>query len=169
MQKPAKILLWVSLGIGVLHAIAALIAMFVGGTFSPVGAPDGSVYAIFIILYVIKVGIPLVVKIIFAAIVLSGLKEKSEKIVAEITAIVLFSGLLSIPSILIGNIANIFVARMSGEMALISYSYMNTGMTWVSFLHSISTILFIVAVSFAIAYKKIEIPDLRRILEEEES
>ncbi len=169
MQKPAKTLLWIAMGIEVVYAIAALIAVFLGSTLSPAGTPDGSVYAVFIMLYVIKVGIPMVAKIILAAIVLSGLKENSEKIVTEIIAIVLFSGIFSIPSILIGNIANIFVARMSGEMALVSYSYMNTGMAWVGFLHTISTALFIVAVSFAIAYKKVELPDLRRILEEEDA
>ena len=168
MQKPAKTLLWIAMGIEAVYAIAALIAMFLGSTLSPVGAPDGSAYAVFIMLYVIKVGIPLVAKIIIAAIVLSSLKENSEKIVTEIIAIVLFSGILSIPSILVGNIANILIASLSGEMALVSYSYMNAGMAWVGFLHSISTVLFIVATAFSIAYKKVELSDLHRILEEED-
>ena len=101
------------------------------------------------------------------AIVLSSLKENSEKIVTEIIAIVLFSGILSIPSILINNFASIIIAKM-GQESLVAYHYASSGVAWVGFLHSISTVLFIVAVAFSIAYKKVELPDLRRIVEEEQ-
>ena len=168
MQKPAKTLLWIAMGIEVVYAIAALIAMFIGSTFSPFGMPDSSVYGVFIMRYIIQVGIPMVVKIIFAVIVLFSLKEKSEKIVTEIIAIVTFSGILSFVSILINSIGTAYTAHMIGEEGLVSYSYMNMGMNWVGFLHSISTVLFIVAVSFSIACKKVEFADLRRIIDEEE-
>ena len=168
MQKPAKTLLWIAMGIEVVYAIAALGGMVIGSAFNTFGNPDGSAYAIIIMYYVVKVGIPMVAKSILAAIVLSGLKENSEKIVTEIIAIVLFSGILSIPSILINNFTSIIIAKI-GQESLITYHYAGSGMAWVGFLHSISTVLFIVAVAFSIAYKKVELPDLHRILEEEDA
>ena len=168
MQKPAKTLLWIAMGIEVVYAIAALIGMVIGSAFNTFGTPDGSVYAIIIMYYVVNVGIPMVAKIILAAIVLSSLKENSEKIVTEIIAIVLFSGILSIPSILINNFTSIIIAQI-GQESLITYHYAGSGMAWVGFLHSISTVLFIVAVAFSIAYKKVELSDLHRILEEEDA
>lgn len=168
MQKSAKILLWVSLGIEVLYAIAALIAMVIANAFNDFGTPDGSAYPAIILLYVTQIGIPLLVKILFTVILFFGLKEKSEKIITEILAIISFSGIFSILSRLITNIGTIFIAK-AGEEALVTYHYAGTGLAWVGFLHSISTILFIVAVSFSIAYKKIELADIRRISEEEEA
>ena len=168
MQKPAKTLLWLAMGIEVVYAIAALIGMVIGSAFNTFGTPDGSVYAIIIMYYVVNVGIPMVAKIILAAIVLSSLKENSEKIVTEIIAIVLFSGILSIPSILINNFTSIIIAQI-GQESLITYHYAGSGMAWVGFLHSISTVLFIVAAAFSIAYKKVELSDLHRILEEEDA
>ena len=167
MQKPAKTLLWIAMGIEVVYAIAALIGMVIGSAFNTFGTPDGSVYAIIIMYYVVNVGIPMVAKIILAAIVLSSLKENSEKIVTEIISIVLFSGILSIPSILINNFTSIIIAQI-GQESLITYHYAGSGMAWVGFLHSISTVLFIVAAAFSIAYKKVELSDLHRILEEED-
>ena len=168
MQKPAKTLLWIAMGIEVVYAIAVLGGMVIGSAFNTFGTPDGSAYAIIIMYYVVNVGIPMVAKIILAAIVLSSLKENSEKIVTEIIAIVLFSGILSIPSILINNFTSIIIAKI-GQESLITYHYAGSGMAWVGFLHSISTVLFIVAVAFSIAYKKVELPDLHRILEEEDA
>ncbi|MBO5326247.1 MAG: hypothetical protein J6A80_08470 [Lachnospiraceae bacterium] len=167
MQKSAKTLLWIAMGIEVVYAIAALIGMVIGSAFNTFGTPDGSVYAIIIMYYVVNVGIPMVAKIILAAIVLSSLKENSEKIVTEIISIVLFSGILSIPSILINNFTSIIIAQI-GQESLITYHYAGSGMAWVGFLHSISTVLFIVAAAFSIAYKKVELSDLHRILEEED-
>lgn len=169
MQKPAKTLLWISMGIGILYAIVALISMIAGGVIHTYGSPDGAVYGIAIMMYVIKVGIPVVAKIMFAFIIIFSLKENSEKIVTEIIAIVLFSGIMLIPSIIIHNVGSILVANIGNQEALVSYSYMNSSMVWTEFLCNISTVLFIVAVAFSIAYKKVELTDIRRILEEEDA
>ncbi len=168
MKKPAKTMLWIAMGVEVVYAIAALIGMVIGSTFNTYGILDGSVYAMIIMYYVVEAGIPIVAKIMLTAIVLSSLKENSEKIVTEIIAIVLFSGILSIPSILINNFMSIIIANMMGQESLVAYHYASSGAAWTGFLHSISTVLFIVAVAFSIAYKKVELPDLRRLVEEEQ-
>ena len=54
MQKPAKTLLWIAMGIEVVYAIAALIGMVLGSAFNTFGTPDGSVYAIIIMYYVVN-------------------------------------------------------------------------------------------------------------------
>lgn len=168
MQKPAKILLCVSVGVGLLYAIASLIGMIISGSLNPIGTPDSSAYMMMCLLYSVEVVIPLVVKFFFALIIFFSLKEKKEKIITEIIALITFSGIFSLLSGLINNLSFIFIAKI-GERALVTYNYMSKGISWAGFLWNISTVLFIVAVSFSIAYKKIELPDLRRIIEEEES
>ena len=68
MQKPAKTLLWIAMGIEVVYAIAALIGMVIGSTFNTYGILDGSVYAMIIMYYVVEAGIPIVAKIMLTAI-----------------------------------------------------------------------------------------------------
>lgn len=168
MQKPAKILLWISLGMGLLYAIAAFIAMILANTLNTFGKAEGSAYLALIVIYVVNVGVPFLVKILFAVVIFFGLKGKSENIIMEILAIITFSGIFSLLSGIVNSLASNFIAMTGGSEALVTFSYMNTGMAWVEFLCSISTVLFIVAASFSIAYKKIELADLRRILEEED-
>lgn len=168
MQKASKILLWISLGVGLLHVIANVIATLISGVANPVGTVNGTVYIVGILYHIVRTGLPLVGKLLFVIIILFTLKSKSENIVAEIFAIILFAGggtlLTTVTSAVMINI----IANM-GSMALASYSYMNMGANWVGFLQSISTTLFIVGVSFAIAYKKVELADIRRMLEEEDA
>lgn len=167
MQKASKILLWISLGIGLLHVIVTVVASLIGGATTPVGTPNGTVYMVGILYHIARTGLPLVGKILFVIIILFTMKSKSENIVAEIFAIILFAGVGTLLTTATSAGMNIIIANM-GSTALASYSYMNMGASWVGFLQNISTTLFIVGVSFAIAYKKVELADIRRMLEEED-
>lgn len=165
MKKAATVLLWVSIGVEVLYVIAALLGMVIGGATSPIKKFNATVVIAALVMFLITVGIPMLAKVIFAIITLFGLKAKSKLFVTEIIAIVSFSGVFSLLSALLNNIVFMVVSGF-GEYSLGSYHYITAGMSWVGFLHSISTVLFIVALSFSIAYKKIELPYLNSISEE---
>lgn len=169
MKKASTILLWVSLGIGLLYVIATVTGALIGGATTPVPTENDSVYIIGILYHVARTVLPLTGMLMFALVILFTMKSKSENIVAEIIAIILFSGGGILLNTIMSIVMNIIIARMMGAAELASYSYINMGANWVGFLGNISNTLFIVGVSFAIAYKKVELADLRRILKEEEA
>ena len=169
MKKASTILLWISLGVGLLYAIASVVGAVIGGITTPVATENSSVYIIGTLYYVVKTALPLAGMIMFASIILFTMKSKSENIVAEIIAMILFADGGVLLNLISSNIVTIIIARMMGSTALASYSYMNMGAGWVSFLGNISHTLFIIGVSFAIAYKKVELADLRRLMEEEQA
>lgn len=169
MKKAATILLWISLGIGLLYSIASVVGALIGAATTPVETPDGSVFIIGILYQVVKTALPLAGMIMFAVVILFTMKSKSENIVTEILAIILFAGGGVLLNTISSSVMTMMIARLGSAMALASYSYMNTGAGWVSFLGNIAHTLFIVGVSFSIAYKKVELADLRRLMEEEQS
>lgn len=169
MKKASTILLWISLGIGLLYAIATVVGALIGGVATPVPTENDSVYIIGAFYHIVRTALPLTGMLMFALVILFTMKAKSENIVAEILAIILFSGGGVLINSIITSVMNIVIARMMGSTALASYSYMNMGANWVGFLRNIANTLFIVGVSFAIAYKKVELADLRRILQEEDA
>lgn len=167
MKKAATIILWLSLGMGLVNVIVTVIAALAGGALSPVPTTNNSVYIIGILYHIVKTGLPLIGMLMFVLIILFTMKSKSEKIVAEILALIIFAGGGVLVNTVLSYFLNTMIAKM-GSMALASYSYMNSGAHWVSFLGNISLTLFIVGVSFAIAHKKVELADLRRLMEEEQ-
>ncbi len=168
MKKASTILLWISLGIGLFYAIASVVGALIGGVTTPMGTSNGVVYMIGILYQIAKTALPLAGRILFVIIILFTMKSKSENIVAEILAIILFAGGGVLLNSISSSVMNTIIANM-GSTALASYSYMNMGAGWVSFLGNISNTLFIVGVSFAIAHKKVELADLRRLMEEEQA
>ncbi len=169
MKKASTILLWISLGIGLLYVIVTVAGALIGAATTPVGTPEGPVFVIGVLYQVARTVLPLAGMIMFVLIILFTMKSKSENIVAEIIAIILFSGGGILLNTIMSSVMNIIIAQMMGAAGLASYSYINMGANWVGFLGNISNTLFIVGVSFAIAYKKVELADLRRILKEEEA
>lgn len=168
MEKSARVLLIISIVLDVVFLIACVIATLIGGSLNPVGSTSGSVYLIAIISKLITYGVPFLFKIILFVTILFTMKSKNENILAEIFAIILFSGI----GVLLANgtsaVSNIIVARVGGAEDLAGYSYMNVAAGWCVFLHNVSNALLLVGATFAIAFKKVELPDIRRIQEEEE-
>ena len=167
MKKAATILLWISFGIGLLYVIITVIAAAIGGAMTPVHTVNSSVYAIGILYQLARTALPLIGRLIFMIIILFMMKSKSENIVAEIIAIILFADGGALLNTAISVVMNIMIANM-GSAELASYGSMTAGANLAGFLGSISATLFIVGVSFAIAFKKVELADLRRIMEEED-
>lgn len=169
MKKASTILLWISLGFGLLYVIATVIGAVIGGATAPIGTPASSVYMIGLIYHIVKTALPWIGRIIFVVIILFGMKSMSENILAEIIAIILYAGGGFLVTLLINSGASVIIGQMMGSEELASFSYMNMGANWGGVLGNISATLFLVGVSFAIAYKKVELADLRRIIEDEEA
>lgn len=167
MEKSAKVLLIISIVLDVVFLIASIAATLIGGSLNPVGTTTGTVYLVAIISRLITYGIPFLFKVILFVIILFTMKSKSENILAEIFTIILFSGIGMLFANGTSTVSNIIVARVGAE-GLAGYSYMNVAANWCVFLHNVSNTLLLVGAAFAIAYKKIELPDIRRIGEEEE-
>lgn len=168
MKKAATVLLWTSFGINVLYLILAIaISVFVGN-FNSIEAADGMTYTIAMLYYLICGGIPLIVQFVMMIIILFGLKGHSENIVAEIITIIMFSGIGSLAQYGVSAIANM-VMGVIGSMQLAVYAQMISYSGWVSCLRGISFALLLVATAFAIAYKKVEMVDIRRLQQEEEN
>ncbi len=166
MKKAATILLWISMGLGLLYIIATVIGAVIGAATTPVPSANATIYIIGILYHIMRTTLPLVGKLLFVIIILFTMKAKSENIVAEIIAIIMFAGGGTLLNTIISTVMN-FIIGLMGTDALASYGYMGIGATWASIFFSISNTLFFVGVAFAIAYKKVELPDLRRIMEEE--
>lgn len=168
MKKAATILLWISMGFGLLYVIATVVGAVIGGATAPVGNASGYIYVFGLLYNFLRTGVPFVGKILFVIIILFTMKSKIENIVAEIAAIIIFANNGWLLNYLISTVISVIVARYMGTAELASYSSLSMGASWAGSLYNISQTLFLVGVSFAIAYKKVELPDLRRILEEED-
>ena len=167
MEKSAKVLLIISIVTDVVFLIVSAIATILGGTLNPVASAAGNMYLFAIVSQLITYGVPFLLKVILFVVILFTMKGKSENIVTEIFAIILFSGLGMLLRNGTSAISNMVIGRMMGSMELASYSYMNMASGWCLFVHQISNTLLLVGAAFAIAYKKVELPDIRRMQEEE--
>ncbi len=167
MKKAATVLFWTSFGLDILYIMVILAGSLIGGSLNPTGSTDGVVYIIGIIYQLIRGGVPLVVKLIMMLIIIYGMKSEHEGIVAEIITIILFSGIATLFNnglhMLLTNLMNNI-----GSDALVGFALMNNGANWGYVFHSISNTLLITATAFAIAYKKVEMVDIRRIQDEED-
>ncbi len=167
MEKSAKVLLIISIVLDVVFLIASIAATLIGGSLNPVGTTSGSVYLIAIISKLITYGVPFLFKVIMFVIILFTMKSKSENILAEIFTIILFSGIGMLFANGTSTVSNIIVARMGTE-GLAGYSNMSLAANWCVFLHYVSNTLLLVGAAFSIAFKKVELSDIRRIQQEEE-
>ena len=167
MAKAAKVLLIISIVTDVVFLIASTIATIIGGTLNPVITTPGNVYLLAIISQMIINGVPFLLKVILFVVILFTMKGKSENILTEIFAIILFSGIGMLLKNGTSTLGNMVIGRIGGSMALASYSYINIATGWCAFAHQVSNALLLVGSAFAIAYKKVELPDIRRMQEEE--
>lgn len=168
MKKAATILFWISLALGVVHLIVSIIIVIGSGMLNLTGnTTEGATYVAAIIYELLVEGLPLLLQLIFTLVVIFGLKSYSENIVMEIIAIVAFSGIFGIVSWFINVGMNQIMAGM-GSYNLADYAVMRSNAGFASFIGSVSRTLFLIANTFAIAYKKVEMVDIRRIQEEED-
>lgn len=167
MEKAAKILLIISIITDVVFMVVSTGATLVGGSLNPVGTTDGTVYLVAIISRLVTYGVPFLLKVILFVIIVFTMKGKSENIVTEIFAIILFSGIGMIFQNGTSAIGNMIVGGLGAE-DLAGFSYMNMAASWCVFLHYVSNTLLLVGSAFSIAFKKVELTDIRRIQAEEE-
>lgn len=169
MKKTATILFWISLALGVIYLVLALALAIGSGMLQNIGgATEGSAYVAAILYLLITIGVPLLVQLGCSLVVIFGMKDYSEKIVMEIMAIIIFSGIFGIVGTLVNRGAYNIMTAIGGSYALAQYATMVGNIAFVSFIGSAGRTLFLVANAFAIAYKKVEMVDIRRIQEEED-
>lgn len=169
MKKTATILLWISLVLEVVYLVLTIaIAIGTGMLQNIGGATEGTTYVAAVLYLLITIGLPLLVQLVCSLVVIFGMKDYSEKIIMEIIAIILFSGILGIVGILANQVVYSIMADIGGSYGLAHYATMLSNAGIISFISSVSRALFLIANAFAIAYKKVEMVDIRRIREEED-
>lgn len=166
MKKAATILFWISLVLEVIYLVAAVVIVIYSGMFNTTGTvAEGATYVAAVLQKLLMIGGPLLLQLVFSLVIIFGMKGHSEKIIMEIIAIILFSGAL--------GIVNVFLNATMNQLAMnvvndINYLVMTSNSGIVSFIGSVGRTLFLLANAFAIAYKKVEMVDIRRIQEEQD-
>lgn len=168
MKKTATILFWISLAIEVIYLVAALVIVICSGMFNTTGqTTEGVTYIVAIVQKLLMIGGPLLLQLVFSLVVIFGMKGHSEKIIMEIIAIILFSGVLGIISVFINAGMNqIMVNVLNSNIE--NYFIMTSNAGMASFIGAVGRTLFLLANAFAIAYKKVEMVDIRRIQDEQD-
>ncbi|MBQ8247996.1 MAG: hypothetical protein IJZ42_12775 [Lachnospiraceae bacterium] len=166
MKKTATILFWISLALEVIYLVVAVVIVICSGMFNTTGqATEGATYVAAVVQKLLMIGGPLLLQLIFSLVTIFSMKGHSEKIIMEIIAIILFSGVLGIVNVFLNAAMNQIAMNVVND---INYLVMTSNSGIVSFIGSVGRTLFLLANAFAIAYKKVEMVDLRRIQEEQD-
>lgn len=164
MKKAATILFWISLALEAIYLVVAIVVVICSGMFNTTGQiTEGATYVAAVVNELLMIGGPLLLQLVFSLVIIFGMKGHSEKIIMEIIAIILFSGILGIVNVFLNAVMNQIAMNVVND---INYLVMTSNSGIVSFIGSVGRTLFLLANAFAIAYKKVEMVDIRRIQEE---
>lgn len=170
MKKAATIMLWISIIARMLYLVVSLGISVLLGALPIYGNASASAmeYTIVTIECLVNGVIPLVIQLMMTFVILFSMKGYSEKIIAEIATIIMFSGIFSPIMWIVHTFIFQIMARV-GSQELATYSAMSNGSTYASILSSLSLVLLMLGIGFSIAYKKVEMVDIRRIQQENEN